>query len=240
VLLSGGLDSVVATTWAARKFRDVLALTFDYGQRAVGEELRSAEALCKLLRMRWLRVELPWLARLGGSALVTRSRPIPTVDAASLDDERASRESARAVWVPNRNGVFVAVAGAYAEAWLYSSIVLGLNREEGASFPDNTAEFAAAATELMAYSTMTRPKVMSPTVDMTKVEIVRLGLELQAPLDLVWSCYGSGEGHCWTCASCRRLRRALETAGAWPEHQPRWGVRTDRASPPGGARRRPA
>lgn len=223
VLLSGGLDSVVATTWAAGKFRDVLALTFDYGQRAVAEELRSAQAVSELLRVRWLRVELSWLSRLGSSALVTPAKPIPTVNAAGLDDERSSRESAQAVWVPNRNGVFVAVAGAFAEAWLYSSIVLGLNREEGASFPDNTAEFAAAASALMAYSTMTGPKVVSPTVDMTKAQIVRLGLELEAPLDLVWSCYGSGEEHCWTCASCRRLRRALEEARAWPEHQPRWG-----------------
>ena len=110
-----------------------------------------------------------------------------------------------------------------ADALDYQHIILGLNREEGATFPDNTPAFAEAATRLLALSTLRRPRVESPTSTLTKPEIVQLGLRIGAPLELVWSCYDGGPSHCWRCESCVRLRRALEQAGAWPEHAPSAG-----------------
>lgn len=220
VLLSGGLDSVVSAAWATKEFRDVLALTVDYGQRAAAAELRAAEAVAGRLGCRWMSVELPWLGGLGGSALTNRRQPMPRLSEAELANRETTQRSAEAVWVPNRNGVLVAVAGAYADAWRYSHILLGLNREEGATFPDNTPAFAEAATQLLGYSTRVHPIVLSPTAELTKREIVELGMQLGAPLELVWSCYESGDRHCWQCESCRRLKRALEEAGAWPDKGP--------------------
>lgn len=224
VLLSGGLDSVICAAWAEQEYEQCLALTIDYGQRAAQAELRAAEAVADRLGMRWQVLELPWLGELGGSALVDCTRPLPTIDPLDLDNSSSAKRTARALWVPNRNGVFVAVAGAYADAWRYTDIILGLNREEGASFPDNTEEFAEAATNLLAYSTMIHARVISPTVEKTKIEIVRMGLDLDAPLDLVWSCYEKGPEPCWECEACRRLQRALEGAGVWPDSKPQWGA----------------
>ncbi len=218
VLLSGGLDSLVTAAWAARYCDEALALTFDYGQRAAAAEMRAARAIAQRLGIEWRKIELPWLGELGASALTDRTRQVPDTDTEGAEEDRM-----RAVWVPNRNLVFIAIAGAFADALNYDAILLGLNRDEGTLFPDNTPQFAAACTAALGWSTLARPQVFGPLASLPKVEIVRLGVELGAPLELVWSCYHDGHGHCWQCDSCRRLREALETAGVWPERRPVWG-----------------
>jgi 7-cyano-7-deazaguanine synthase len=214
VLLSGGLDSVVTAALVART-AEVLALTFDYGQRAAVRELRAAREVARRIGAEWEAVELAWLGRLGASALTESGAEMPVPGSGEeLDEMGAARARAEAVWVPNRNGVFVAVGGAYADARGYDYIALGLNREEGATFPDNTLEFAEAATGMLMWSTMRHPRVIGPTAGLRKDEIVRLGREIGAPLDAVWSCYEGGEEMCGRCESCMRLRRAMEEAGA--------------------------
>ncbi|MBC7287267.1 MAG: 7-cyano-7-deazaguanine synthase QueC [Armatimonadetes bacterium] len=217
VLLSGGLDSVVTSAFAAAVARDVLALTFDYGQRAAAREIIAARAVAEALGIQWQKIDLTWLGELGASALTDRCVPIPSSEAL------AEEERSAAVWVPNRNMVFVAVAGAYADAWSYQAILLGLNKEEAAVFPDNSIQFASACTAALSWSTRVRPVVWGPLAGLDKREIVEFGRQIGAPLELVWSCYGEGPAHCWECDSCRRLRTALEAARAWPEHKPRWG-----------------
>lgn len=214
-LLSSGLDSVVAT-WAARRDHDIVAaLTFDYGQQARVREIDAAGRIADLLGCRHIVVELPWLAALGGSALTEASAEIPSLPADQLDDAEAAVETAQAVWVPNRNGVFVNIAAAYAEVLEVGAIICGFNAEEGATFPDNTPEFMDAADRFFALSTMCRPRLLSPTVTLTKPQIVQLGLELGAPLEHVWSCYRGEEEPCWRCESCQRLKRALSAVGVW-------------------------
>ncbi|MCX7597897.1 MAG: 7-cyano-7-deazaguanine synthase QueC [Armatimonadetes bacterium] len=222
VLLSGGLDSTVTAALVAARSAAVLALTVDYGQLAAGREIEAARSIAAALGCQWRCVALPWLGELGGSALTDATRSIPQVpDTGSLAEPGAAVARARAVWVPNRNGLFVAIAGAFADALDFDFIALGLNRDEGATFPDNTVEFALAAAEFLAWSTLRRPVLLAPTAQMSKAEIVRIGLELGAPLRLVWSCYGGGGEHCWSCESCARLRCALEDAGAWPKYAPK-------------------
>jgi 7-cyano-7-deazaguanine synthase len=208
-LLSGGLDSLVATWATAREHEVVLALTFDYGQRAAGKELRAAAKQAEALGAKHRAIKLPWLGELGGNALTDRSQPLPRLDAGRLDDLAAATESAAGVWVPNRNGVFLGVAGAFADALGCELIVCGFNAEEGATFPDNTPEFMRATDAALALSTQVHARVHSPTVELTKSEIVELGRRIQTPMGLVWSCYEGGVGHCGECESCKRLARAL-------------------------------
>ena len=214
-LVSGGLDSVVAT-WAARAEYDIAAvLTCDYGQRAARREIAAAGKVAERLGCPHIVVALPWLGAVGGSALTDVDADIPAIASESLDDMEVATETAAAVWVPNRNGVLTNVAATYAEVLEADAIVVGFNREEGATFPDNTPEFMAAADAFFSFSTRHGVQLISPTAPLSKPEIVILAIELGAPLDLVWSCYRGGEQHCWECESCRRLRRALDAAGAW-------------------------
>jgi len=208
-LLSGGLDSVVATTVAAREHVVALGLTFDYGQRAALAEAAAAGAVCATLGIEHRVIRLPWLAEITNTALVDPGAALPELGPDDLDDADTTQASAAAVWVPNRNGVFVSIAAAFAESSGCEAVVCGFNAEEGQTFADNTPEFAAAASEALAYSTMNHVRVVSPTQDLTKVQIVALGRRIGAPLQHIWSCYEPGPERCGKCESCLRSARAM-------------------------------
>jgi 7-cyano-7-deazaguanine synthase len=214
ILLSAGLDSAVNLQRAHQETDLALALTFDYGQLAAAREVAAARAMCRRLRVRQRVLRLPWLHRISESALTREDNALPHPRRDELDS-KAAEESARVVWVPNRNGVFVNIAAAFAEALDCDLIVTGFNAEEGATFPDNSPEYVRAANRALGFSTMRRPRLISYTQDLDKVAIVRLGREIGAPLNLIWSCYRGGEEHCWRCESCLRLKRALQSADSW-------------------------
>ncbi len=203
VLLSGGLDSVVCLKRAVDETEVELALTFDYGQPAAEREAEASGKVCARLGVRQRTIQLQWLVELLPEGL-KEERPGP-----ELGDKQAEAEAAKAVWVPNRNGVFVNVAAAFAEALGCEQIVAGFNAEEGASFPDNSEEYIDAANAALEVSTLSKPRLVSYTAGMNKREILRLGREIGAPLEHVWSCYYGGEEMCGECLSCRRLVRAL-------------------------------
>jgi 7-cyano-7-deazaguanine synthase len=115
--------------------------------------------------------------------------------------------------VPNRNGVFVAVAAAFAEALGAPVVVAGFNAEEAALFPDNSRPFISACNRSLHYSTAARVKLISYTSSANKTEIVERGLRLGVPLEYVYPCYGEGPRPCGRCASCRRTAEALTNAG---------------------------
>jgi 7-cyano-7-deazaguanine synthase len=215
VLLSGGLDSTVCFHLTAQADEARLALTFDYGQRAAQREIAAARAMCRRAGVEHRVIELPWLREITETALVNISARLPEPTVELLDEAQAAVQTAADVWVPNRNGVFINVAAAFAETRECEDIVCGFNIEEAATFPDNSAEFVGRINAALAVSTLSEVRVVSPTQDMTKPDIVRLGRRIAAPLDLIWSCYEGGDQHCYRCESCLRLKRALEEAGEW-------------------------
>ncbi|MFH2001518.1 MAG: 7-cyano-7-deazaguanine synthase QueC [Planctomycetota bacterium] len=219
-LLSGGLDSMVAATHAARHGGLALALTIDYDQRAAQREREASAAIARFLCVEHKVVSIPFLKEISATALMNRQKSIPDVKAGGLDNLADAAERARQVWVPNRNGLFIHIAACFAEACGLDSIVVGFNVEEAATFPDNRAGFLEACTQALSFTLNPPVRVVSPTVDLEKTGIVRLGKALKAPFHLVWSCYEAGPGHCMRCESCMRLKRALKTEGLWNEIGP--------------------
>lgn len=216
VLLSGGLDSAVNLKRALDDDGVSLALTFDYGQRSAAREAAAASLMCRQLDVRHRLIALPWLAEICATALVDAQAALPEVTAQDLDGQRVtSGETARAVWVPNRNGLFANIAAAFAESLGASTIVAGFNAEEAATFPDNSADFVAAVNASLRFSAGAGVRLVSYTQDLSKTEIVVVGREIGAPIRSVWSCYLGREDHCGRCESCARLERALRAAGAW-------------------------
>jgi len=212
-LLSGGLDSIVATRIAMESMDVAAALTFDYGQRAYAREAEVAERACEEWGIEFRSIELPWLAKWTETALVARGEMLPETSPDNLDV--AAEDRARRVWVPNRNGSFVAVAAAFAESTGVDSIVMGLNAEEAVTFPDNSECFLRATNEALSFSTLSGVRLMSPTVGMTKGRIAREFMRLDIDPSLFWCCYEGGERLCGRCESCARAIRAFKAAGGW-------------------------
>ncbi|MDO8527078.1 MAG: 7-cyano-7-deazaguanine synthase QueC [Deltaproteobacteria bacterium] len=210
-LLSGGLDSYLSTALARQDHDVILALTFDYGQRAIKPEIKAAQKMAKLWRIKHQVIELPWLKSLGNNALTNTRTILPRFhDAKKLKDKKATEKSAEAVWVPNRNGVFINVAASFAEGLGAEWIVTGFNREEAATFPDNSADYVHRMNRALELSTlMFPPKVKSFVQEMDKKEMVQQMLEMKLPTDIFWSCYEGGEKMCGTCESCVRTLNAL-------------------------------
>ncbi len=209
-ILSAGMDSGVSTALLSREY-DISAITFDYGQRSAQMEIRYAGKLSEYLGIEHRVIELPWLGELGGSVL-TDDGELPSPG--DLDDVEECLETARKVWVPGRNIVFTSVGVSFAEALDADAVIVGWDREEAATFPDNSREFLEAFNSLLGIGTLRGVRVLAPVIDMTKKEIVEAGMEMDFPFELTYSCYTGEDVHCGVCESCLRRRRAFELAGA--------------------------
>lgn len=212
-LLSGGLDSTVATAMFLRGGNVLLALTFDYGQRAAVDEIGVSRALCLKFGIEHKVIPLPWLKEITNTALVNSSKPLPSVNAETVDND--ARENASAVWVPNRNSIFISIAAAFAEAGGADTIIAGFNAEEAETFPDNSKEFVNAENESLKISTFGRVRIESPVLEMTKEEIAKNFVSLELDANNFWCCYDKGSKFCGRCESCARTIRAFRKIGAW-------------------------
>ncbi len=213
-LLSSGLDSVVAFKKELDAHGVALAITFDYGQRAAAKEIEMARLICKRYGVRHLVMELSWLEEITGTSLVNRGEKVPELSEKELDETTGkAKETAHLVWVPNRNGLFINIAASYGDAFGFDHIVVGFNAEEGATFTDNSMPFVEAINKSLNFSCEKKVQVVAPVGNMDKEEIIREGLKIEAPLDLSWSCYFSGETPCGKCESCLRRARAFKRAG---------------------------
>lgn len=210
-VFSGGLDCTVATSVFSKSHK-IHAITFNYGQKAYKRELKASKEICK--KMNWTHeiIDLPWLANISNSSLNTNEK-IPELSAEDLDNLKISQESANSVWVPARNTVFTSIALSYAESIGASSIIVGWNSEEGATFPDNSKGYMEKFNELIKEGSPENIIIEAPLIDLNKEEIIKLGVEYDAPMELSYSCY-KGEGkQCGICESCMRRKLAFKKLG---------------------------
>ena len=211
VLLSGGLDSTVCLALASAEAPGpAVAVTFDYGQRHLLETERAA-AVARRYGAEHLVVRLDATAW-GGSALTDASMEVPT---------DGPGPGIPVTYVPARNIIFLAVALGVAEAREADAVYIGVNAVDYSGYPDCRPEFLEAFRQVAAVGQKRgvegRPvDIRAPLVDRPKAEIVRLGIELGAPLDLTWSCYQPDPGPvpCGRCDSCRIRAAGFAAAGA--------------------------
>lgn len=209
VLLSSGLDSTVNLKWALQEYKVLLALTFNYGQRAAKSEVRQSQKICKSWDVKHQVLDLPFFTSWGKSSLIDRNLNIPSGKDISIDDLVVSQNTAKSVWVPNRNGIFLNIAAGFAESLSADFIVPGFNLEEASTFPDNSNDFLQQTTKALSFSTANQVQAVSLTVGLNKTQIVKKGIELGVDFNLIWPCYNNGEFWCKSCESCQRSMRAL-------------------------------
>lgn len=207
LLLSAGLDSSVALALFKEAGQSIiLALTMDYGQRAASREITHAKQICEFFSVPHRVIELPWFSSFETGLL---SGKIPNSKMSDLTIDAKTKQSAKAVWVPNRNGVMIEIAASFAENLKAEFVVVGFNQEESKTFPDNSTRYQELITNALQYSTANQVKVNSPTVLLDKRQIVAEGKRLHFPFHLLWSCYRGGFQMCGRCESCMRLKRAF-------------------------------
>lgn len=204
ILLSGGLDSLVSLGIAGEKYNVELALTFDYGQKSAKAEIETSAKICEYYKISHKVIKLDFLKEITHTSLVSEDE-VPTGE--GLVDTEAS---AKNVWVPNRNGLFLNIAGSFADGEDYDYILIGANLEEGQTFPDNTIEFIESVNQEFRFSTRKHPQIVAPLINFKKNDIVKLAIDKAIPLEYVRSCYQGGERHCGICESCTRLKNALK------------------------------
>jgi len=207
VLMSGGMDSCVTAAIALRE-GPIAALHASYGQRTEQRELQSFHAQADHFgAVKRLAVRLDYFAAIGGSSLTDAGL---TVHKADLE-----RKEIPNTYVPFRNAHFLSIATSWAEVIGASKIYIGAVWEDSSGYPDCRPEYYRAMNELIRAGTRpeTDIKIETPLVYLKKRDIVKRGVELNAPLHLTWSCYQGSELACGVCDSCALRLRAFQQAG---------------------------
>jgi 7-cyano-7-deazaguanine synthase len=206
VLLSGGMDSAVCAALALRD-HDAAAVHVSYGQRTQERERQSFLAICQRLKIHdRLMVRNEAFRAIGGSALTDESITVP-------DAEDIGRDIP-VTYVPFRNAHFLAVAVSWAEVLGAEKVYIGAVEPDSSGYPDCRPAYYKAFNEVVRNGTRDgRIEILTPLIARRKADIVRLGLELDAPFDLTWSCYSREDEACGVCDSCVLRLRAFEAAG---------------------------
>lgn len=209
VLASGGLDSCVTAAVASREF-DLAMFHANYGQRSLERELEAFRAQAAFFRAAaTLEVDLNYLGVIGGSSLTDLSLPVPT--------DEVEPSGIPSTYVPFRNTNLLAAAVAWAEVLGAKAVFIGANIVDNPGYPDCRPEYFAALAQVIELGTRpeTHISILTPLIELDKSGIVRLGLDLQAPLELTWSCYQDTVRACGRCSSCRLRLKGFAAAGAF-------------------------
>ena len=216
LLLSSGLDSVAALSLAKKQVDVELAITFDYGQRSARREIEYAKVICNHFEIEHEIIPLDWLGKITNTSLVSKDVDVPKLTLKDISDSAApeiTQESAKNVWVPNRNGVMINIAASFAESLECRFIIVGFNGEEAETFPDNSFEYVQTLDRCLSYSTRNGVKVFAPLIKFDKKAIVIEAMRAGALLEWSWSCYHGGDAPCDVCESCVRRARGFAEAG---------------------------
>jgi 7-cyano-7-deazaguanine synthase len=202
------MDSCVTAAIAGRESGALAFLHVSYGQRTEQRERKAFNDIADHYGVeKRLDVSIEYLARIGGSSLTDAEIP---VSEANLE----SREIP-ASYVPFRNANMLSVAVSWAEVLGAGAIYIGAVAEDSSGYPDCRPEFYDAFQKTV--DAGTRPKthidIRTPIIRLSKAEIVKKGIELDAPLHLTWSCYRNEDVACGTCDSCALRLRGFERAG---------------------------
>ncbi len=207
------MDSCVTAALAARD-TEAYGLHFSYGQRTEARELASARAIAARLGLRdLLHLNTDIFRRIGGSALTDLDLAVPDASA-DFRDHGVIDQHVPVTYVPFRNAHFLSAAVSWAEVLGASRIYIGAVEQDSSGYPDCRPAYYEAFQQLVRTGTRDgNIEIETPLIAFSKAEIVRLGLECNAPLDLTWSCYREEQEACGACESCVLRLRAFAAAG---------------------------
>ncbi len=207
--LSGGLDSVTLAHVLSAEGFDLIALSYDYGQRHV-KEIECAVRCADELGADHHVVDLRSVgALLTGSALTDAGIDVP--------EGHYTDASMAATVVPNRNAIMLSVAVGVAVARGATAVATAVHAGDHPVYPDCRPAFIDAVQHEASVGNegflVDGFQVLAPFLHLGKDEIVRRGAALGVPFAATWSCYVGGPRHCGRCGTCVERREAFELAG---------------------------
>lgn len=207
-ILSGGMDSTLASYIAKSEGYDIIAVHFNYGQRTENKELESFRKICEDLKIEEkYEIDIPFFTQIGASALTDKSIDVPT---------EGVKPGVPITYVPFRNGIFLSIATAIAEKEEAQALFIGVVEEDSSGYPDCTDSFINKMTSAINEGTKesTKLEIKTPLVKLMKSDIVKKALELNVPLEHTWSCYKEEEEACGVCDSCRLRLNGFKEANS--------------------------
>lgn len=228
-LFSGGMDSTTVTTYAQPIVDHLTALTFHYGQ-SHSKEVECAQKIAEIMGIEHKLLDISFFGQVAWYSALTNPDQFPILK------DRTSEQMGFSIpitYVPLRNTIFLALAGAYLESQVLHGIeVEGIATEEVearlfmapnaidySGYPDCRPEYYEKMDEALRYGSKMWTqynipiKLETPIIHLSKAEIVRLGMKLKAPLEYTWSCYQGGPVPCRVCDSCILRAKGFQEAG---------------------------
>ncbi len=206
-ILSGGMDSTLASYMAKNDGYEIIAVHFNYGQRTEHKELEAFRTICKDLNVEnKYEINIPFFTDIGASALTDDSIEIPT---------NGIEDGVPITYVPFRNGIFLSIATAVAEKEKATALYIGVVEEDSSGYPDCTDTFINKMQNAMNQGTKkeTKLEIITPLVHLTKQQIVTKSIQMDVPLQHTWSCYKNEQKACGVCDSCRLRLNGFKLAG---------------------------
>jgi 7-cyano-7-deazaguanine synthase len=207
IACSGGMDSCV-TTAIAKESYDVALAHFNYGQKTEKRELQAFNDIADFYGSdKRLIIDFSHFAKIGGSSLTDDNIKVKDADLKNTEVPNS--------YVPFRNANILAACVSWAEVIGAEAVYVGAVYEDASGYPDCRPEFYKAFEVMADIGTKpeTKIKIITPIIHLSKAEIVKKGIELNAPIHLSWSCYQSSEEACGVCDSCAYRLRGFQQAG---------------------------
>lgn len=229
VLLSGGLDSTTAAAWALNEGMTVSAVSFDYGQTH-RNELNSARRVAERLKLSHSVLDVSFYRELAAHSALTNPSKMTIPTDRETDDMASGIPS---TYVPMRNTFFLTMAAAWLESQTLDAIenggaapeeleavlIIAANAIDYSGYPDCRPEFYDAIKESLRLGSKIGTQydvpftIATPLIELSKADIVQLACDLEAPIELTWSCYSAGEKPCGHCDSCLLRAKGFQEAG---------------------------
>jgi 7-cyano-7-deazaguanine synthase len=201
VLLSGGLDSATCLYWARERFSEMYAITFNYKGRIEAEKRAAAKLADGAGVARLIEIDLPFIEEASDF----------------FGDNKARLKDLPSSYIPARNMIFYSIAAYHAEFLGANSIIGGHNLHDVELFKDASPEYIETLNTLFRRGGLLYDanayRIILPLAQMKRVEIIKLALELKAPIELAWSCHVDGKTHCGSCYACKQRLEAFRSLG---------------------------
>lgn len=215
VLFSGGVDSTTCLAMAIEEYgvENVIALSISYGQKHK-KEIECSRRIAKYYGVEYRTLDLADIFERSNCSLLAHStETVPTESYA----EQIKKTDGKPVstYVPFRNGLFLSVATSMAISEGCNKIYYGAHADDSAgnAYPDCSPRFDRAMRSAIWNGSGKQVKIEAPFINSNKADVVKIGLKLNVPYELTWSCYEGGDKPCGKCATCIDRRLAFKRNG---------------------------